>query len=413
MAMTAAVLNRFPANHMTVIGVTGTNGKTTTSNLLHHIFTQAGHKVGLLTTVNFKIGEREEANLNKQTTLSPFLLQKKLREMADAGCDTVIVEATSHAMMQSRLWGVNVDTALFTNLTQDHLNYHVTMEEYRAAKEKLFASLNISSRKPNTPKLAVINQDDSAYEYFAQHPADQIFSYGLQKGAYLAQDLIPRPNGTQFTLRIPNGEVIVDFPIPGRMNVYNALAAATVAVAHRISLPVIKQALETVKPVPGRIEMIEEGQPYSIVVDFAHAEDALKQLLSMFKELTFGRLIVVFGAVGNGDQGKRPKMGAVVHQYADLIVLTNDDIFTEDPRSIAAMVRGGISREEGNGFWQILDRREAIRFALAMARPGDTVVIAGKGAEEFQMVGRGKVPHDDRRIVRELLSREVDVDLPN
>jgi UDP-N-acetylmuramoyl-L-alanyl-D-glutamate--2,6-diaminopimelate ligase len=167
------------------------------------------------------------------------------------------------------------------------------------------------------------------------------------------------------------------------------------------------------QPVPGRIETIDEDQPYSIIVDYAHAEDSLRELLSMFKPLTKGRLILVFGATGDRDPTKRPKMGAVAHQYADVIILTDDDVYTENPASIAAMVKEGIPREEGDGFWQVLDRREAIRLALELAREGDTVIVAGKGAEEFQVVGSQKVPHDDRKVVRELLSRAVDIEVPH
>ncbi len=410
-AVLAALRYGFPAGSITVIGVTGTKGKTTTCNMLHKIFTEAGKKTGMLTTINFKNGEEEEVNLTKQTTISPFLLQRKIREMANSRCEVLILEVTSHAMMQSRLWGINVDTAVFTNLTQDHLDYHETMEEYRNAKGRLFQQLNSSERKPDTPKLSVVNQDDPEHEYFNQFPSDQLFEFGIVKGTYAARDLKPNPNGTLFTLRIPNGEVDVNLKIPGRMNVYNALAAATVATAHRINLQTIKQALERMSPIPGRLELIDEGQPFTVVVDYAHTEDSLDQVLSMFRELTKGKLIVVFGATGDRDKTKRPKMGAVVDKYADFIVLTDDDPYTEEHRSIAAMVKEGIPRREGDRFWEVLDRREAIRLGLSEAKEGDTVIVAGKGAEEFQVVGRQRIPHDDRKVVREYLGKALDVEI--
>jgi UDP-N-acetylmuramoyl-L-alanyl-D-glutamate--2,6-diaminopimelate ligase len=412
MAMAAAIRYRFPANKMLIIAVTGTKGKTTTCNMIHHIFTEAGKKTGLLTTVNFKVGEEEETNLTKQTTISPFLLQRKLREMADVRCEVVVLETTSHAMIQSRLWGISVDTVLFTNLTQDHLDYHGTMEEYRNAKGRLFKLLNTSARKPGISKISIVNQDDPEHEYFNSFPADQVFEYGIVKGNYVARNLEADAEGTKFLLRIPNGEIDVRLNIPGRMNVYNALAAATAATAHRINLHTIKKALESMKPIPGRLELIEEGQPFTIVVDYAHTEDSLDQVLSMLRELTKGRLFVVFGATGDRDTSKRPKMGAVVHKYADFIVLTDDDPYTEDHLKIATMVREGIPRREGENFWQILDRREAIRLPLTMAKEGDTVVVAGKGAEEFQVVGRQKIPHDDRKVLREYLARAVDIEVP-
>lgn len=413
MAILAALLYGFPANKMTVIGVTGTNGKTTTSNIIHRIFMEAGQKAGLITTVNFKVGETEEVNETKMSSLSPFLMQKKLRQMQKAGCKVVVLEATSHALVQSRLWGVNVDTALFTNLTRDHLDYHGTMEEYRNAKGLLFAGLNPAPRKSGVQKISVINRDDPEAEYFAKFPVDQLFEFGIQNGAYVARNLESDPGGTRFTLRIPNGEEQIDFRIPGRMNVYNALAAATVASAHGINIQVIKKALESMRPVPGRLEVIDEGQPYTVVVDYAHAEDALRELLSMFKELTTGQLIVVFGACGDRDQKKRPGMGAIAHEFADVVILTNDDLYSETGESIAAMVRAGIPRKEGEGFWQVLDRREAIRLALSLAKEGDTVIVAGKGAEVFQVIGKRKILHDDRVVVRELLARDIDVVLPS
>lgn len=392
--------------------MTGTKGKTTTCNMIHQIFTAAGKRTGLLTTVNFKIGEQEQVNLTKQSTMSPFDLNRKIREMVDARCEVLVLEVTSHALIQNRIWGINVDTAVFTNLTQDHLDYHETMDEYMKAKGRLFAQLNVSARKPGLGKVSVVNVDDPVCDYFKGFPVDQLFEYGILKGTYVGRNLESHPNGTDFLYRIPNGEVPIELQVPGRMNVYNAIAAATVATAHRINLQTIQVALNAMKPVSGRIEVINEGQPFTVVVDYAHTEDSLDQVLGMFRELTPGRLIVVFGATGDRDTTKRPKMGAVAHKYADLIVLTDDDPYTEDHLRIAAMVKEGIPREEGNGFWQILDRREAIRLALGVARAGDTVVVAGKGAEEFQVVGHQKIPHDDRKVVRELLSQPMDIEVP-
>ena len=410
-AMLAAFYYRFPAKNMTIIGVTGTNGKTTTCNILHKIFTEAGKRAGLITTVNFKVGEIETTNLSKQTTLSPFATQRLLREMANARCEVVIIEVTSHAMIQSRVWGVNFDTAVFTNLTHDHLDYHGTWEDYREAKGMLFDKLNASSRKANVQKMSVINEDDPESEYFQKFPVDQMFVFGIQKGIYGARNISLRPDGSTFDLVIPNGHETVNFKIPGKVNVYNALAAATTAVAHRINLQTIKAALEKMRPVAGRIETIEEGQPFTIVVDYAHATDSLNQLLEMFRELTTGRLILVFGATGDRDKTKRPKMGEVANKYSDLIILTDDDPYTEDHKEIADQVRAGIGRQEGDRFWQVLDRKEAIHLALGVAKEGDTVIVAGKGAEEFQVVGKKRIPHDDRAVVREILSRAVDVEI--
>ncbi len=411
MAVLAAIRYGFPANQMTVIGVTGTKGKTTTCNMIHRIFTEAGRKGGMLTTVNFKLGEEEEVNLTKQTTVSPFLLQKKIREMADARCEVLVLEVTSHALIQSRLWGINVDSAVLTNIAHDHLDYHGNMEAYRDAKALLFHHLNTSARKPDVPKLSVINQDDPEHDTFNNIPADQVFEYGIVKGTYAGRNLEPHATGTDFVFRIPNGEVPIHLKIPGRMNVYNALAAATVATAHQVNLQTVKKGLETMISLPGRLEIIDEGQPFTVVVDFAHTEDSLRQVLELLRELTKGRLILVFGATGNRDSLKRPKMGVVADTLCDLIILTDDDTYREDHRSIARMVREGINRKESDRFWQVLDRKEAIRLALAVAKEGDTVLVAGKGAEEFQMVGRLRIPHDDRKVVREILGKALELDL--
>jgi UDP-N-acetylmuramoyl-L-alanyl-D-glutamate--2,6-diaminopimelate ligase len=411
MAVLAVLRYEFPANKMMVVAVTGSKGKTTTCNMLHRIFTEAGLKTGMLTTVNFKIGEFEEANLEKQSTLSPFLLQKKIREMVSARCKVLVLEVTSHSIIQSRIFGINVDTAVFTNIENEHLDYHGTFDDYMQTKGRLFSALNTSARKPNLQKCSVVNVDDPNGGYFTAFPADQVFEYGIQKGTYVARNLQSEPGGTKFLLKIPNGEAEVLLKIPGRINVYNALAAAAAAAAMHVPLTVIKSALEKMQPIQGRLEVIDEGQPFTVIVDYAHTEKSLEALLGLFRELTKGKLILVFGATGDRDRTKRPKMGEIAHKFADTIILTNDDPYTESPEGIAAEVRAGIPRTEGNGFWQILDRREAIRLALALAGPGDSVLLAGKGAEEFQVVGHQKIPHDDRVVARECLARAVDVTL--
>ncbi len=365
-----------------------------------------------MTTVNFKIGDEEDTNLTNQSTLSPFPLQRMFKKMVDAGCEIVVLEVTSHAIMQSRVWGINIDTAVYTNLSHEHLDYHGDMENYKKTKGTIFKNLNGSQRKAGVAKISIINADDPEQEYFAGFPADQQFRFGIRHGAYNARNLEASPEGTKFLLKIPNGEVEVNFKIPGRMNVYNAMAAATVATAFHINLETIKKGLENMKPVPGRIEIIDAGQPFSVVVDFAHTADSLEQVLTMFKEITKGRLITVFGCTGNRDALKRPIMGQIADKYSDFIVLTDDDTYTEDPNSIAEMVRKGINRKEGDRFWQVLDRAEAIRLALSIAKEGDSVLICGKGAQEYKYVGHGKIPFDDRKVAREILSRVIDVELP-
>lgn len=410
-AIFAAVYYRFPSKHLKVIGVTGTNGKTTTCSLIAQILETAGHKVGVTSTVFFQVGDRKWPNLTKKTTQGRMGLQRLLREMVDAGCEYAVLEVSSHAMTQSRLWGVNVDTAVFTNLTHDHIDYHGSFEAYREAKGLLFDKLNRSSRKAGVPKSFIINEDDPESEFFERFRADQQYTFGIQKGIYRALDIKYVPGGTSFRYVIPNGETDITLPLPGRVNVYNATAAATVGVSEHIGLETIRMAMEKAIAVPGRMEMIDCGQLYTVVVDFAHAPDALEALIEMFKPLTKGKLWLVFGAVGEGDTAKRPVMGEIADKHADNIILTDDDPFYEDNLEIIDQVAQGIKRGEGDRFWKIPSRKEAIRLALAMAKEGDTILLAGKGAEEFQVTKEGKVPHDDREVVRGLLSRQIDIEI--
>ncbi len=411
-AISAAIYYRFPAKHLKVIAVTGTKGKTTTCSLIAQILEAAGHKVGVTSTVYFQIGERRWANLTKQTTLGRFELQKLLRQMVDDGCEYAVVEDASHAMIQSRLWGVNVDVAVFTNLAPDHTEYHGSYDSYKEAKGMLFDKLNRERRKATVPKIFVVNEDDPEASYFLEFRADQKFTYGLRKGIYNGRDIEILPNGTKFKYAIPNGEISVSMALPGRVNVYNAVCAATVAVSQHISLETIKHALEGCKPVPGRMESIDLGQLFTVIVDYAHTTESLQALIDVFKPLTKSRLFLVFGATGGGrDKTKRPHMGEVADKGATDIILTDDDPYDEDNVAIIEQIAVGIKRKEGDRFWKIPYRREAIRFALSMAQENDTILIAGKGAEEFQMTREGKIPHDDRQVVRDILSQQVDVEL--
>lgn len=411
-AMLAAFWYRFPGNQLRVIAVTGTNGKTTSCTLIAQILEAAGHKVGIMSTVFFQIGDHKWTNLTKQTTQGRFELQRMLREMVNAGCDYAIIEASSHAMIQSRLWGVNVDTAVFTNLTRDHTDYHGSMESYKEAKGLLFDKLNRLKRKAGVPKMFVVNEDDPEADYFLNFRADQKFTFGLNKGIYTSHGISSEPAGSRFTYVIPNGQVEIKLPLPGRVNVYNATCAATVAVSEHIALETIKSALESVKPAPGRMESIDVGQLYSIIVDYAHAPDALQSLIDMFKPLTEGKLWLVFGATGGGrDTGKRPIMGQIADKGVDNIILTDDDPYQEDNIGIIDQIAEGIDRGEGDRLWKVPSRREAIRLALANASENDTILIAGKGGEEVQVTKYGVIPYDDRQVVRELLSRQIDIEI--
>ena len=412
MAIIACLYYRFPSRYLNVIAVTGTKGKTTTTNLIAGILTEAGYKVGMTSTIKFQVGDRRWTNATKITTLGPFVLQKLLRQMVDERCTHAVLEVSSHSILQNRIWGVNVDTAVITNIGEDHLDYHGGAENYLRTKGLLFSRLNRSQRKARIQKVAVINKDEAHFQYFDQFIADRKFTYGMGGGTCFATDMSLVPSGSKFTLNIPNNRIDVTLNLPGEFNVYNALAAATVGLANNINITTLKDALEKTSTIPGRFEAIDCGQKYHIVVDYAHTEQSLESLLKLYKSLTKGKLYVVFGATGGGrDKAKRPKMGAAADEHADYIIVTDDDPYEEDEYTIVEDVSAGVKREEGDRFWKIPNREEAIKLALTMARENDTVVVAGKGAEELQMIHGKAVPWDDRKVIRALLSREMRVEI--
>jgi len=411
-AVTAAIRYGFPGKRLHVIAVTGTKGKTTTTNLITKILEESGAKVGMVSTINFKVADREWTNKSKQTTASPFELQRLLREMVKAGCQYAVLEVSSHAMTQSRTWGVNVDTAVLTNIQHDHIEYHGSFGEYMKAKGELFRQLNISRRKPKIPKVIVLNHDDANFEYFDQFIADQKYFYGFEKGIVRASNIELKPDGTRFVLHIPNGAIDVKLSLPGEVNVYNAMAAVSACLTSNLTVDSIKSALEKASQIPGRFEHVECGQKYAVIVDYAHTEDSLDQLLALYRKVAKNKLFLVFGATGGGrDKSKRPLMGKIAAKYADYIVITNDDPYEECQMDIIDQIADGMERVEGQNMWKIPHRREAIRLALTRAKEGDIVVLAGKGCEEIQIVGKAHVPWDDRKVVRELLTREVKVEI--
>ncbi|MBI4175268.1 UDP-N-acetylmuramoyl-L-alanyl-D-glutamate--2,6-diaminopimelate ligase [Candidatus Berkelbacteria bacterium] len=433
-AIVANVVYGFPSRRLRIIGVTGTNGKTTTCHLIGAITTAAGYKTAIASTVAFMIGDGVESNGSNMTTPNPFVVQRFLRRAVQAGCHVAVIETTSHALDQDRVWGIRYETVIFTNLTHDHLDYHATFDAYRAAKLRLFA---------RQPRIAIINVDDASAGHFLDLPAYQQLSFGLEKKADItARKILFEPTGTLFTAVTPMGQVAINLQLPGKFNVMNALAAIGVGVGFGISLDVVKQALESVTHVAGRMERIDIGQDFSVLVDYAHTPDAFEQIYQTLRPATRGRLIHVFGATGDRDKTKRPIMGALAARYADLVIVTNDEPYSEDPEKIIdAIVEGvkrgrpkqagcdptsprlrGASQEtvdrredhqasgEDTWWWRIADRKDAIAYALSLARHTDVVLITGMGALKSMTIGDGrggihKIPWDERRIVKDLLLR--------
>lgn len=411
-AVLAAIVYGFPAKNLIVIGVTGTNGKTTTVNLIAKTLQTAGHKVGMTSSINFRIGDEIWANNSKQSTLGPFFMQKMLKRMVKAGCKYAVLEVTSHALDQSRVWGVNFDLALITNMREDHLEYHGSFNNYMQAKGELFRKVSAGKKKFGVPKVMILNSDDEHYGYFNQFVADQKLTYGLKSATVYAENIEKKPTGSHFVLHVPNNAVPIEIKLPGEFNVYNALATAAACMALEIPLDKIKEGLEASQSVRGRYEAIDCGQDFSVIVDYAHTPDALESLFSLYRQLTSGNLFVLTGATGGGrDKRKRPVMGKIADEHADYVILTDDDPYSEDEMGILDQISEGIKRKEGERFWKIPDREEAIRMALGLAGPGDTVVLAGKGAEEIMMVRGKKVEWNDRKVVERILRRDVEVEI--
>lgn len=411
-AMLAALIYRFPANRLHVIAITGTKGKTTTTHLITDVLREAGYKVGMASTVGFRVGDEYWNNTTKSTTQGRLYLQKLLRRIADERCTHAVLEVSSHAILQHRLWGVAVDTAVITNIGEDHLEYHGGFDNYLRTKGLLFSRLNRSKRKPRIPKVSIMNIDDPHFAYFDQFVADRKYTFGLKGGTCIATNIELSPQGSKFTLKIPNHTLEINIKLPGAFNIMNALAAVAVALANNIQPEIMKKALANTQPVPGRYETVAVGQPFTVIVDYAHTEESLRNLLEFYRPLTKGKLWLVFGATGGGrDKAKRSKMGAIADSLADNIIVTDDDPYEEEEWSIIEDIRPGIQRQEGQGVWFIPTRREAIQFALNFAQPNDTVLIAGKGAETIQMIHGTSIPWNDRQVVTELLQQAVKVTL--
>lgn len=409
----ALLLYQNPAQHLKIIGVTGTNGKTTTCQMIAKILEKSGYKVGLATTINFRIGDKEWVNKTKMTMVSPFLLQKFLRNCVSENCHYAVLETTSHAIAQYRNYGINYTVAVLTNITHDHLDYHKTYEDYRDMKARLFSS---------GESINIINADDKSARYFFEIPAKRVITYGLENSGQkrlerpevLGKKILLEPANSLVTVVTPIGQIAYDLKLAGKFNIYNALAATSVAVALGIHLDVVKQALEAIEVIPGRMEKIDLGQSFTVLIDYAHTPDALEKIYQTLNLAKHNRIISVLGACGDRDKSKRPILGALAGRYADIVIVTNEDPYTEDPvkiiEEVASGVPRGVAKEpkvSNKNFFKILDRREAIKKAIEMAYKDDIVIITGKGAEECMVVGHEKIPWSDRRIAKDLLLKRL------
>ncbi|MDN5346809.1 MAG: UDP-N-acetylmuramoyl-L-alanyl-D-glutamate--2,6-diaminopimelate ligase [Clostridia bacterium] len=402
LAEVAARFYDYPSRRCRLIGVTGTNGKTTTTHLVRAVLEEAGQICGLIGTVGNWVGGRQLPA--KHTTPESLDLQFLLKEMVAAGVQSVVMEVSSHALALKRVHACEFDTAVFTNLTQDHLDFHRDLEEYFQTKALLFQSLGEGEKKG--PKHAVLNADDPHTPALRQMCRVPVLTYSCEQEADVqATGIEIRPDGTRLKINTFQGKAYLDLQLTGLFNVYNALAACTAALAEGCGMEAVVAALSRVKGVPGRFERVNCGQPFSVIVDYAHTPDGLENVLRAAREITPGRIITVFGCGGDRDRSKRPLMGEAVARGSDYCFITSDNPRSEDPEAIIGEIEPGVRRVPGAAYEKIADRRQAIAAALSLARPGDTVLIAGKGHETYQIVKDKVLPFDDRQVAREELEK--------
>lgn len=391
----------YPGKRLRMVGVTGTNGKTTTTNIIRLILRKAGHKVGLIGTINIMIEDEETVSHN--TTPDVVDLQKTLYAMVCAGCDYCVMEVSSHALALKRVAGIEYDCAVLTNITQDHLDFHKTMENYRDAKSLLFEHLTDGNK---TNKNAVFNMDDPSSAVIKARTKARAWTYG--KGE--ENDIHPlrftvAPKHMQLALATPVGEMDLELKITGEFNVYNVMSAVGAMLAEGISKETIVAVLDGFDGVPGRFQLVEAGQPYTVIVDYAHTPDGLENVLHTARSITRGKLWVVFGCGGDRDNKKRPIMGGLALELADKVVVTSDNPRTEDPERIIDEIFTALQNvPEDKEVFRLSDRREAINFALANAAAEDVILIAGKGHENYQILKDRTIHFDDKEVVLEYWS---------
>ncbi len=404
MAVLGDTFYNHPSRRLKMIGITGTNGKTTTSYLIERIMNDNGVNTGLIGTIEMRYNGN--AIPMPRTTPEALLLQRMLGQMADAKVEACVMEVSSHALEQGRVKGTDYRTAIFTNISQDHLDYHHTMAEYIAAKGLFFSRLGNNYAEPEQRKYAVLNIDDPASDYYRRITAADVITYGVEQPADVrATNIRITSTGTTFHLTTFRGETDVTLKMVGTFNVYNALAAITAALIENVPLEQIRHSLENIPGVDGRVELVDAGQPFAVIVDYAHTPDGLDNVLSTIKEFAEQRIITVFGCGGDRDRTKRPLMGKVAAKYSDYTFITSDNPRTEEPGFILNEIEAGLQEDRisTDRYELIVDRRHAIQKAVEMAKPGDVLLIAGKGHETYQIIGKETIDFDDRLVAKEAI----------
>lgn len=413
-AFCACAWNGFPARNMVCIGITGTNGKTTTTHMIEHILRTAGRKTAMISTVEFRLNGKIIPNLTKKTTLSPFKTQRFLKQSLAEKIEYAVIESSSHALHQHRLWGIPFAIAVLTNITHEHLDYHQTMEKYRDAKKILFhyvrKTFHLFSKKTESipyKKAMILNTADRYFEDFNHLNGPDKITYGFDKGMVQAHHITYSKFGSKFALKYGPDSVGIELKIPGSFNIENALAATGAALACKVSMEDIKRALETFEGVPGRMEFIPSPKGFEVLVDFALTPDALIKLYKTLRESNYHRIIGIIGSCGDRDREKRPVMGRIVAENSALTIVTDEEPYTEDPKVIMEAVLKGAKeiKNLGTDLFLIEDRYQAIEFAIQKAEPGDLVVVTGMGSFDTRTMNKGPIPWDERKVVREIIEK--------
>lgn len=398
MAVLADAFYEHPTKQLHLIGITGTNGKTTTSHLIEKIFSDAGKKTGLIGTMYTKIGD--EILETKNTTPESLTLQKTFKSMVDASVEAAVMEVSSHALDLGRVHGCDYNVAVFTNLTQDHLDYHHTMEEYKRAKGLLFSQLG-NTFDVKHPKFAVLNADDPASETYKKSTAAHVVTYGIDQNADIkAIDIEMTSSGTKFILQTFGKHFPMEIQLIGKFSIYNVLAGVAAALVSGIAIDQIIGSIENVKGVAGRVELVNAGQNFTVIVDYAHTPDSLENVLKTIQQFAKRKIFVVVGCGGDRDRTKRPLMAKIACQFATDPIFTSDNPRSEDPLAILKDMEEGV---HGENYLVIPDRKQAIAAAIQNAANGDVILIAGKGHETYQIIGKQVHDFDDRLVAKEAI----------
>ncbi len=408
-AIIASFMYWFPSRWMTIIWVTGTNWKTTTTNIIARWLKESWKKVFMFSTVNYFIGDQEFRNDTKMTSPDPFLLQKLLSDAKKAGCEIAVIETSSHAITMNRIWWIDYDIAVLTNITQDHLDLHHTMDNYVRTKLKLFKWLISSTRKKQVKKTAIINLESEYKELFLNETYDVLTTYGFDYNANLkAENIRNEMSSVFFDVKIPGTVLHIETKLRGKHNIYNILWAIWVFLSLWLKTEDIEKSIKNVSVVPGRLEEVNNYEWFKVFIDYAHTPDALENVLNTLKNINgVKRIITVFGATWDRDKTKRPIMGRVVSNLSDYVILTQDDDYTEATQDIMKDVLPGIERKEWENFWIIPDREVAIRTAFLQAEKDDAILIAGKWDEHLMMTNLGPIPYNDKEVALKIL-QEID-----